>query len=47
MSTIQVWSFTILLYCDFENVGVRIKKLELNNPNVELVRTLTRIDFEK
>ena len=27
----------------FEKIGVRIKKLEYNNPNLELVRTLSHI----
>ena len=33
----KVWSFTILLYWDFEKVGDRLK---YKIPNLELMRTL-------
>ena len=32
--------FSLLLFLGFQRVELRIKKLEYNNPNLELLRTL-------
>ena len=37
LSTRKVQSFSILFYWDFRKDGVKTEKLELNNPNLELV----------